>query len=186
MLIPILIVVAVLIVAFIAFVASRPSDFRVTRSALISGPPELAFEQVNDLHNFHEWSPWAKMDPNCRTVFDGPTAGPGASFSWSGKKVGQGRMTQTENRPNELIRFRLDFEKPFKGTNIAEFTFKPEGSQTVVTWSMSGKYNFVMKAMGLILNCDKMCGDQFEKGLADMDALVKSRAAQTGNPVGAR
>src|SRR5581483_9404043 len=79
-----------------------------------------------------------------------------------GKKVGQGRMTQTENRPNELIRFRLDFEKPFKGTNIAEFTFKPEGSQTVVTWSMSGKYNFVMKAMGLILNCDKMCGDQFE------------------------
>ena len=74
------------------------------------------------------------------------------------------------------MKFRLDFLKPFKGTNIADFTFKPEGDQTVVTWSMSGKNNFVTKAVGLFINCDKMCGDQFEKGLASLKTIAEAEA----------
>ena len=50
-----------------------------------------------------------------------------------------------------------------KATNLAEFTFKPDGNQTLVTWSMSGKNNFVMKAFGLFMDCDKMIGSQFDK-----------------------
>ena len=80
----------------------------------------------------------------------------------------------TESQPNELIRFQLDFEKPMKGTNIAEFTFKPEGAQTAVTWTMSGKNGFVAKAFGLVVNCDKMVGGQFENGLASMKAIVEA------------
>jgi len=85
-------------------------------------------------------------------------------------------MTVTESRPDELVRFRLDFLRPFKATNTAEFTFKSQGGQTVVTWSMSGKCNFISKAMGLFLNCDKMVGSQFEKGLAQLNAAVNNPA----------
>jgi hypothetical protein len=169
----ILIVLAVLIVVFIVLVAMRPDDFRVSRSATIPAPTAAVFEQVNDLHKFQEWSPWAKIDPNCKLTYDGPPAGVGASFAWAGNKdVGEGRMTVIESRPGESVRFKLEFLKPFKATNTAEFNFKSAGNQTEVTWSMFGKNNFMMKAVGLFMDCDKMVGPDFEKGLANLKTVV--------------
>ena len=115
------------------------------------------------------------MDPNAKEVHEGPAAGAGAKMSWSGNnKVGEGSMTITESRPNDFVRFRLEFLKPFAATNTAEFTFKPQGNQTVVTWSMFGHNNFMGKAMGLIMNCDKMVGGQFEKGLAQLKSVAET------------
>ena len=172
----ILIALVVIVVVFVIVVALQPADFRVTRSATIAAPPAAVFAQVNDLHNWEAWSPWAKLDPNSKIAYEGPPAGVGAAFAWSGNyEVGEGRMTITESRPNEFVQFKLDFVKPFKGTNTAEFTFKPEGNQTAVTWSMSGRKNFVFKAFGLFMNMDKMIGGDFEKGLAQMKAVVEAK-----------
>lgn len=171
----ILILLAVLVIGFVIFVALRPSDFRVVRSRLMAAPPEVVFPQVNNLHNWEAWSPWAKMDPAAKSTYEGPPAGVGAVFAWAGNcKVGEGRMTIVESKPNELVRFRLDFLKPFKGTNTAEFTFQPENGQTRVSWAMSGTYGFIPKAMGLFMNCDKMVGEQFEKGLADLNSVASA------------
>jgi hypothetical protein len=134
------------------------------------------FAHVNDLHKWQAWSPWAKQDPAAENTFEGPPAGIGASLAWVGKKVGQGRMTITDSRPNEYVRFKLEFRKPFEATNTAEFTFAPEGDQTVVTWSMTGRNNFVCKAVGLFINFDKMIGGDFEKGLADLKSMSESDA----------
>ena len=172
----ILLAVAVVIVAFVILVATRPSQFHVTRRGAIHAPPEVVFPQINNLHNWQAWSPWAKLDPAAKNSYDGPLEGVGSSFAWAGSnKVGEGRMTITESQPYELVRFRLEFLKPFKATNVAEFTIQPEGGQTVVTWSMSGTNNFISKAVGLFMDCDKMCGGFFEKGLADMKAIAESQ-----------
>jgi hypothetical protein len=57
-------------------------------------------------------------------------------------------MTITESRPSDLIQIKMEFFKPFAGNSIAEFTFKPQGSnQTAVTWSMAGENNFMAKAI---------------------------------------
>ena len=88
-------------------------------------------------------------------------------------------MTITESRPNDLIRIKLEFFKPFAATNTAEFTFKPEGNQTVVTWSMFGQNNFMAKAVHLFMNMDKVIGDQFEKGLAQMKSVVEGDASSS-------
>src|SRR5687767_6264783 len=102
----ILISLTVLIIAFVVFVALRPSNFLVARSATIAAPPSDVFARVNDLHAWEAWSPWAKLDPNMKQAYAGPAAGTGASYSWAGNKnVGEGRMTITESRPNEIIQF---------------------------------------------------------------------------------
>ena len=82
----------------------------------------------------------------------------------------------TESHPNDLIRIQLNFLRPFAATNTAEFTFKPEGDQTVVTWSMFGRNNFVRKAVCLVMNMDKMVGGQFEKGLAQIKVIAEAAA----------
>ena len=171
----ILIVLVGIVAALTVVVALRPADFRIARSASFSAPPAAVFEQVNDLHKFQEWSPWAKLDPAAKNSFQGPPAGTGAAFSWAGNmEVGEGTMTITESRPGELVRFRLDFRKPISGTNTAEFTFQPEGGGTLVTWSTEGKNGFIAKAVGLVMDCDKMVGGQFEKGLADLKKIVEA------------
>ncbi len=171
----ILIVLAAIVVVFVVVVAMQPSDFRVARSATISAPAPAVFAQVNDFHKWEEWSPWAKLDPAAKSTFEGPPAGTGAIFRWAGnKEVGEGSMTITESRPSDLIRIKLEFLKPFAATNTAEFTFKPEGDQTAVTWSMSGQSNFIGKAFCLFMDMDKMVGGQFEKGLASMKSIAEA------------
>jgi uncharacterized protein YndB with AHSA1/START domain len=179
----ILVALAVVIVMFVIIVALQPSDFRIVRSATISGPPPAVFAQVNDFHNWEAWSPWAKLDPAAKTTFEGAPAGKGAIFRWAGNhEVGEGSMTITESRPSDLIRIKLEFLKPFAATNIAQFTFTPEGNQTAVTWSMEGKNDFIGKAVCLFMNMDKMVGGQFEKGLAQMKSVVEAAAKrQRGN-----
>jgi hypothetical protein len=40
---------------------------------------EYLIAQVNNLHNFHAWSPWSERDPAAKLTFEGPTTGTGSS-----------------------------------------------------------------------------------------------------------
>jgi uncharacterized protein YndB with AHSA1/START domain len=180
MLMKTLIVIAALLVVFAIIVATRPSEFRIVRSATIAAPPELVFAQVNDFRAWQAWSPWEKKDPNLKRTYEGPPAGRGAVYAWAGnKEVGEGRMTLTESRPAELIRIQLEFLKPFAATNKSEFTFTPrgDGEQTDVTWSMTGHNGFLAKAFCMFMDMDKLVGSDFEKGLASMKTVTESTAA---------
>jgi hypothetical protein len=171
----ILIVLVAVVAVFAMVVALQPSEYRIARSTTVSAPAPEVFAQVNDFHNWEAWSPWAKLDPSAKTTFAGPAAGQGAVFAWSGNdKVGEGRMTLTESRPAELVKIRIDFVKPFAGTSTSEFNFKPAGTQTAVTWAMSGQRNFLEKAMCLFVSTDKMLGGEFEKGLAQMKSVAEA------------
>ena len=167
--------VAVLVLGFVFVAASRPNDFRVSRSATMAAPAEKVFAQVNDFHKWDHWSPWAKLDPNAKNSFEGPESGEGASFHWAGNdQVGEGSMTITESKPAELVRLKLEFIKPMEDTSDTEFTFQPAGDGTKVTWTMSGTYkSFMQKAICMCMNMDKMIGEKFEEGLASMKAIVE-------------
>lgn len=171
----ILIGVAAVVVVFLVIVAMQPSVFRVERTATMSAPAPAVFAQVNDLHKWEAWSPWAKRDPAMKQTYEGAPAGTGAVSTWAGnREVGEGRMTITESRPNELIRIKLEFFKPFAVTHTVEFGFKPEGKQTRVTWAMTGERNFISKAICLFMSMDKMVGGDFEKGLAQIKSVVEA------------
>jgi Polyketide cyclase / dehydrase and lipid transport len=173
----ILIVVALVIVVFVIVVATRPANYTVTRSATMTASTEAVFAQVNDLHKWEAWSPWAKLDPAMKETFEGTEAGVGASYSWAGnKQVGEGRMTITQSRANELVGMRLEFLKPMASTCSTVFSFKSAGDQTAVTWTMSGTNNFVGKAFCMFMNMDKMVGGDFEKGLTKMKTVVETAA----------
>ncbi|TAL00815.1 MAG: polyketide cyclase [Verrucomicrobia bacterium] len=172
---PILVAIAMIVILLIVVIAGQPDEFNLAREARFSAPPEKIFPHVNDLRAWEAWSPWAKLDPNAKNSFEGPASGVGAAMAWEGNcKIGVGRMTITESKPGELIRFRLEFFKPMQATNIAELAFKSEGNQTVVTWSMSGKNNRISKVMSLFMDCEKMVGPHFEKGLATLKSVSEA------------
>jgi len=169
---------AAIIAIFLVLVATRPADFRVERSATLSASPAALFEHVNDHHKFAVWNPFMKLDPNVKNTYSGPDSGVGAVCSWEGNSdVGAGSCTIIESKPSEIVRCRMDWKRPMEGTSTVDFTFKPEGGKTVVTWAMYGKNNFMGKVVSLFMDCDKICGPQFEKGLADLGAMTAVAAA---------
>jgi hypothetical protein len=175
----ILAAVLAIVVVLVAVVAMQPSEFRIARATTIAAPATVVFAQVNDFHKWEAWNPWGKLDPAVKQAYEGAPAGTGAVYTWSGNsQVGAGRMTVVESRPSDLVRIKLEFFKPMAGTSMADFTFKPEGDQTAVTWTMTGTNRFVAKALGLVMNMDRMIGGQFEKGLADMKTVSEAAAKQ--------
>jgi carbon monoxide dehydrogenase subunit G len=171
----ILAVLLLTVVVFVAVVAMQADEFHIARSARVNAPPNAAFAYINDLRKWNDWSPWAKLDPNAKNRFSGTESGEGAKFSWSGNdQVGEGTMTIIESKPDELIRMQLDFTKPMQDTSFAQFDLKPDGDATEVTWSMSGKQNFVEKAFCMFMDMDQMLGGQFETGLASLKARLES------------
>lgn len=175
MILKILIGVAVIIALLAIFIAARPSQFAISRSATMAAPMSAVFHQINDFHKWSAWSPWAKIDPDAKNSFAGSPSGEGAKFAWDGNKnVGAGNMTIIESVPNDHIRIRLEFIRPFAAVNDTLFAFKPNGDKTNVTWTMSGRNGFMGKAIGLFMDCDKMVGCQFEKGLASLEQAAKA------------
>lgn len=170
----ILIALAAAVALLLVVIALRPATFHYSRSATIAASPATLFEQINDPRKFQAWNPWAEIDPNSKVTYSGPPSGVGSAFSWAGNNdVGEGTMTLIENKPGEFARFKMEFRKPMPGVSTAEFTFKPQGDKTTVTWSMFGPNNFMGKAVSLFINCDKMVGDQFENGLGNLKRLAE-------------
>jgi len=173
----IIVVAAVLIVVGLAeYVATRPSEFTISRSRTVAAPPAVVHAYVNDFRKWPEWSPWEKLDPAMKKEVSGAPAGPGAVYVWSGNdRVGEGRMTIIDSRPPESVTIHLEFMKPWTATNTAQFEFTPSGSGTNVTWTMSGQNSFVAKAVSLFMDLDRMVGPDFERGLANLDAVTAAR-----------
>jgi len=163
------IVIVVLIGAVLAYAATRPDELRVERTLAIKAPPEKVFPYVNDLKAWAAWSPYEKKDPAMTRTFGSVTAGKGAVYEWNGNSnVGQGRMEITESTPSSKIAIKLDFIKPFEGHNVATFRFEPKDETTQVSWTMTGPSAYVTKLMGVFFDMDKMIGDDFAAGLANL------------------
>ena len=140
---------------------------------------------LNDLHQFSGvlvlfGSPWEQLEPTMQKAFDGPAAGVGQSYSWSGKEVGKGKMTIEESVPGQKVGMKLEFVEPMesKATFGLALAGTPAGS--MVTWSMDGHHNFVGKAFGLFVDMDNMLGADLEKGLALLKAAAEGKQAAAG------
>lgn len=161
-------------------IALRSNELHVARSAWIAAPPELVFGHVNDFRKWEAWSPYVKRDLQMQKTYSGAAAGMGARYAWNGNsQVGEGSSTIIQSQPHERIQIELEFIRPFAGTNLAEFTFSPDGSGTTVTWSLSGKCNFMSKAVGLVLNMDRMVGGDFEEGLSNLKGVAEGSSGSS-------
>jgi hypothetical protein len=155
-------------------VATRPSAYVERKLA------DLVFGVINDLHQFAGvlvlfGSPWEKLDPNMQKTFEGPAAGVGQSYAWTGKKVGKGKMTIEESVPGQKVGMKLEFVKPMASTATCALTLAGKPTGSFVTWSMDGNHNFIGKAFGMFMDMDKMLGTDIEKGLAQLTTVAEDK-----------
>jgi len=174
MIVGVLIVLAAL-AAFLVFVNAKPNTFQLERSILIAAPLEKIRPWIEDFHRWGAWSPWEKLDPAMRRTYSGAPSGLGAAYAWESKgKAGEGRMEIVGSAP-EQTSLTLDFLKPFKASNRAEFSYRPEAGGTRLTWRMHGPQPFVGKLMRTVFDMDKLVGKDFEAGLVALKTAAEGR-----------
>jgi hypothetical protein len=157
------------------FVATRPNGVPIRRSTRINAAPDKIFPFINDLKQWQVWSPYEEIDPNLKRDYSGSPSGEGAVYAWDGNnKIGSGRMQITHAAFPRQIDLALEFFRPFKASNRAEFTLQPAGGQTEVTWTLIGGNSVKCKVMGLFMNMDKMIGGHHEKGLLRLKQVVEA------------
>jgi uncharacterized protein YndB with AHSA1/START domain len=172
-------VLAVVIVALLIYASTRPDTFRVQRTREINAPAERIFPLIANLKSMNTWNPFVEPDPAIKISYSGPENGKGAAHTWSGNSnVGAGRIEITEAVPPARVAMRLVMVKPMKADNAVEFTLAPNGrgtgvGGTDVTWAMSGSQPLLAKVMSLFIDCDRMVGGQFEKGLAKLKTIAE-------------
>lgn len=163
-----------LIACLLAYIASKPDAFQIERTLAMNATPETVFAQINDLHNFNRWNPFALADPAIVLSYTGAESGVGAAYAWnSSGRAGKGSMEIIRSTLYSNVLMDLKFEKPFAAHNVAEFGIAPANEGSIVTWAMTGNNKFIQKLMGAIFNMDKMVGGEFAKGLENLKALVE-------------
>lgn len=166
---------AVLAVALIAVIATRPSTSHVERSLVVPATPAVVYGVVTDLKTFSSFSPWFKIEPTAKVTVDGGNAGVGvgAHYAWVGEQVGSGEMTIASVTENERVELDLHFMTPFESNAKVMWILAPEGSdQAKVTWAMDSTNDFMGKAFGLVVDMDEMLGRDFSAGLEALSPLV--------------
>ena len=106
MLINILIGVVGGLVVISAVAATRSSAYHIERKLDVAAPADVVFAVLNDLRQFSGvlvmfGSTLEKNDPNMQNVFEGPAAGVGQSWAWSGMIAGQGSLTIESSVPGQ-------------------------------------------------------------------------------------
>lgn len=162
------------IAGFLAYAATLPAAFSISRSVSIAAAPEKVFPLINDFHGFNKWNPFLKDDPAIKLTYSGPDSGKGAKYDWDGNSnVGKGNVEITDSSPSSKILMNLNMIAPMEAHNRVEFTLAPKGSETQVTWTMSGENSFIGKVMSACFNADKMVGGAFEQGLGDLKVMAE-------------
>ena len=172
----VLLALAALVLAVLAFAATRPDEFRVERRARIAAPAEQLWPLISELRAFNRWNPYERKDPLIRTAYSGAASGVGSRYDWDSHEVGSGSLEITGQQPGRAVQMRLDFVKPFEAHNQAEFALQalPDGA-TEVRWTMHGPANLMSKVMGLFIDMDKMVGRDFEDGLRNLRQIAEGK-----------
>ncbi|MGA9659555.1 MAG: SRPBCC family protein [Asticcacaulis sp.] len=171
MMVMIIILMVAALATLMLVVVTKPKHFRLQRSATIKAAPEAVHAHLQDFHRWSFWSPWEQLDPDLKRSFSGAETGLGAVYDWAGTKAGTGRMEIIEADVAKRLIISLNFIKPMKANNTAEFTLQKTGEDTVVTWAMFGPSPFMSRLMSTFLNIDDLIGRDFERGLHNLKTI---------------
>jgi uncharacterized protein YndB with AHSA1/START domain len=165
-------VLAIGIVVVLLLAARQPDTFSYGRSVVIRAPAERIFPFVAEPASFNRWNPFNE-DPSITGTYSGPLRGPGARYTFESKRAGTGYSEIVEERAPHHLVVRLVMTKPMACDNRVDFHLEPVPEGTRVTWAMSGPMTFMSKIMNQVMNCERMCGTQFTRGLEKLKSLVE-------------
>ncbi len=141
----ILLLILLLSIAFVVFVATQKSDYKVLRSKEIEIERDIVYTFVNDSTNLELWSPWKSNEANFKNI-----------------KI----------LPNDSL-YQIISLSEIKSESL--MLFKKTKNGVLISWEIKGKLDFNLKLLSVIQGgVENVIGDKLDEGLKNIDNyLVK-------------
>ncbi|MEA3463447.1 MAG: SRPBCC family protein, partial [Bacteroidota bacterium] len=168
----ILIIVVVLLAAILIVPLFSPATAEVSAETTIDLKANRIFPKVASFIGRELWDPWLTQDSTADARIEPNSAYVGSTYSWTGEKVGSGRMEVISVKENEYIESHLwfgDVEEPA----LVEWKFEPVDGGTHVSWSFTQETTYPIGRLGMMFG-KIFLKQSFELGLANLKVLMES------------
>lgn len=154
----------------------KPSMSRVERSGFIASSPVVVHGLIGDLRRWRDWSAASAADPDMRRTYAGPAEGVGAHHTWDSdkSKVGAGALTIVESTPDR-VKVKVSVTKPLRSEYTMTFVLQPKDSGTMLLWQFEGEKAPAIRLLSVLVDFDKLVGQDLEVGLRALQELGKAR-----------
>lgn len=173
-----LFIVAALIALLLIVALFVKKEFETEREIVINKPKQIVFDYVKLLKNQNNFSKWASMDPAMKKDFRGTDGTVGFVSAWDSDKkgVGKGEQEITAIKEGERIDYELRFIKPFESKAKTYMTTEAiNDSTTKVKWGFESKMAYPSNIMRLFVDMEKVVGDDFGTGLANLKTIMEKQ-----------
>lgn len=152
------------------------SSYHIERSIVIDAPKAMVYDQIRLFKNFHEWSPWSKLDTSMTLTYGGTDGAVGATYSWNGNQdAGEGKQTITALSPDR-IELLMDIVRPLQMSIPAYFNITGNAEKTTVTWAIDPKLPFPSNVWAMFTDIDNAMGTDYAHGLGFLKRRCESMA----------
>ncbi len=166
-------VLAVIVIAFSIFVATKPSSYEVKRSKLIKAPTSVVFNTVSEYKTWKNWGPWHEGDDTFTSNYPEKTSGIDGAYSWNSRLEGDGSIKTIELVGNKSLTQKIYTDR--RGESDFYWEFENINNETKVTWVKKGKLDFSSKAFFLLIgDTKKVFGQILENGLNNLDTYLQA------------
>jgi len=168
----ILIIVVVLLAAILIVPLFSPATAEVSAETTIAVEPGDIFPSVASFVNRPAWDPWLTQDSTAYAQIGSMDGHVGSTYSWTGERVGTGRMEVTSVTENKYIQSDLwfgDVEEPA----LVEWNFEAVDGGTHVIWSFTQETSYPIGRLGMMFG-KIFLKQSFELGLANLKELMES------------
>jgi effector-binding domain-containing protein len=144
----------------------------VSAETTIALEPADLFPTVASYIDRDQWDPWLSQDSTADARIEPKAGYVGSSYSWTGQKVGTGRMEVISVRENEYIESHLwfgDVEEPA----LVEWKFEPIDGGTQVIWSFSQETTYPIGRLGMMFG-KVFLKQSFDLGLSKLKEVMES------------
>ncbi len=158
----------------LVWLASLPGKYTVSQTKTIEAPVDQVFDTVRNLSTWKNWNPWLIHEPDAKLVISDKPAEKEGYYTWEGKAIGAGKMTNITVEKNLSVIQKLEFLKPFKSQADVEWILRSTDEGTQVTWTMKSAMPFIMRPM--IPMIKKMIASDYKIGLMMLDQHINPKA----------
>lgn len=166
--------ILIMIVATLLAALFAPSRLEVTHKITIDREPYTVYSQLINLKKWKKWDPWYSLDSTQSREYKGSLGSKNYGFNWQSENTDlqSGSLQITRLLADEEVDFTIDLNiAKQKSEGNGHFELKPQGSQTVVNWTMVSAMGYPSRLLNYFMKEPLIA--RMELGLANLKVICE-------------
>jgi effector-binding domain-containing protein len=175
-------IIGIILFIALALVFFAPTQMHVERTVEINAPASIVWNDIVRFEKFNEWNTWKQMDSTARFTISGDDGTVGATDSWKGNKIGEGKLQHLAMDTYKSVTQKLTFITPFASESDVFFHLSEAAGKTKVTWGFDSHYKRPQNVMSLFMK--GALEKDFDQGLQHLKSMAEAEVKGPGTPNG--